>query len=349
MSSIAPRRRATRAALAGLASIGIAVALGGGSSALPASGTDAVTQNDPHEVTTSPGNVHGSIASPRGTVAFDSRSIGNAALPEGGPGPKLYDRPVQTSITVNGDEITLEMNPGTGTLDMHSPAGTLVSGEDKGALAAASTHLSQELVRPGHLPTNEQAFVLRNLSYLAEAPAGLPFPTTITQVPKMPALFASCTHEGQAPAGHAAPEADDGAPQAIALLPCNVGTVVTGHDAGRYHNYQEFTIRGGPSSGNTTGMCGREGDPGGSGGWTRDCLDHDFCVQHDNAVPGTPVGVCGDEFNAASDDYTSTGYCQCQGGAVCPPGYPPPAALGRSSPVPSPDKRGEATATPHPV
>lgn len=343
MSSIAPLRRATRGAIAGLASIGIAVALGG-SGALPASSTEAVAQNGPHDVATSPGSVHGSVASPSGTVAFDSRSIGNAPLPEGGPGPKLYDRPVQTSITVNGDEITLDINPGTGTLDMHSTAGTLVSGEDKGALAAASTRLSQELFRPGNLPTNEQAFVLRNLSYLAEAPAGLPFPTRTTQVPKMPALFASCTQEGQAGAGQAAPGAHEDEPQAIVDLPCNASTVVTGHDAGSYHDYQESTIRGGPSSGTTMGMCGREGDPGGSGGWTRDCLDHDFCVQHDNAVPGTPVGVCGDEFNAASDDYTSTGYCQCQGGAVCPPGYPPPAAHGRSLPVPIDDDPGEAAA-----
>lgn len=175
--------------IAGLASIGIAVALG----TLPANSTDAVAQNDLQDMATSPGSVHGSVASPSGTVAFDSRSIGNAPLREGGPGPKLYDRPVHTTVTVNGDEITLDMNPGTGTLDMHSTPGTLVSGEDKGALAAASARLSQELFRPGALPTNEQAFVLRNLSYLAEAPAGVPFPMMSTQVPKMPALFASCT------------------------------------------------------------------------------------------------------------------------------------------------------------
>ncbi|MEM1202416.1 MAG: hypothetical protein AAGN66_04240 [Acidobacteriota bacterium] len=56
------------------------------------------------------------------------------------------------------------------------------------------------------------------------------------------------------------------------------------------------------------GHCGG-GCPSGDREYTQDCLNHDACVGEEGACAACPVGVCGDEWWAASDDYVSAPSC----------------------------------------
>lgn len=56
------------------------------------------------------------------------------------------------------------------------------------------------------------------------------------------------------------------------------------------------------------GHCGG-GCPSGARSYTQDCLNHDACVGEENACARCPVGVCGDEWWSASDDYVRAPDC----------------------------------------
>ena len=98
---------------------------------------------------------------------------------------------------------------------------------------------------------------------------------------------------------------------------CPIGSYGTRHDAclnGSGHCYDSFVISGGcDRTRGCPGRCGAGCGLGGFGAYTKDCLEHDHCVGHDNAAPCCANDRrCGDEFFEAEGDYLF-GIFNCNG------------------------------------
>lgn len=286
----------------------------------------------------SPGQLRGVSQQDGGVVAFTSRA---SADPNPSPGEKLYDRAVSTEVIANGDTVRVDLDPGAKTLTYRSSPGAVVSVQDKQALLETATRLAERLGAPERRQVNERALVLRTLAFLAEAPQGKTFPTaTATFSEQM--LTPSTCGTGELPNGGTGPRPlannqDDG--DGIIYLGCDTSQNDTAHDAASpRHDFETFpNVRSGPASGTEVGRCGAAGTSL-QFGWTQDCLDHDFCVDHEQAGTGPTDDHCGDEWFEAVDDFTFTLQCQCStfgfdcgGGAQASPARSP----GRSERVPA--------------
>ncbi|MEM9555278.1 MAG: hypothetical protein AAGC60_13565 [Acidobacteriota bacterium] len=94
--------------------------------------------------------------------------------------------------------------------------------------------------------------------------------------------------------------------RAITSLCSAVGTWRNAYwDANGTNKVKAFVVGG---HGVCKGHCGG-GCPSGDREYTQDCLNHDACVGEEGACAACPVGVCGDEWWAASDDYVSAPSC----------------------------------------
>lgn len=322
MGTLQLHRKLPRAVVAVLAAVGLSMSAAGTVAADTAAAESA--PDGLRIVRETAGHFDGVSEQISGTVAFESHARGaptaQAKFPSVASGQKLYDRPVDTVVHVNGDTITMNLDPATRTLAYHSSPGATVSPQDKQALAQAATTLAQQLDFPSRPLVNEYSLLLRNLAFLAEAPHGKPFPSTTAQLPEAPPTVpgAGTCDSGQPPVAGGSTaqppsttqsERDDG-DGAYAWLGCSTKRHDTSHDASPRHGFKTFNVLAGPDSGTSMGRCGAAGTPA-QFGWTQDCLDHDYCTEHEHSGTGPGDDYCGDEFWEAFDDFNLTLPCQC--------------------------------------
>jgi hypothetical protein len=91
---------------------------------------------------------------------------------------------------------------------------------------------------------------------------------------------------------------------------CQSATYATQHDAcvistGKGHCYTTYYVTAGCNrNSGCPGRCGAGCGLNGFGVYSKDCLDHDYCVGHDGASACCEGDAkCGDEFTEAEDDY----------------------------------------------
>lgn len=241
-----------------------------------------------------------------GSVEFNSQATeevqASKDFPKSGPVPNLYDRIVHTALTVNGKTVDITLDPIVASITYRSSPGAVVSLADKQALQESANKVGKWLGFPHKQLHNERSLLLRELAFLAEAPAGQPFPKASEPLPTQPVAPQDPNHCG-------ALSTPSGLTPGIEYLGCNTHRHNTTHDAAS-HDSKTFNVRAGPDSGTDTGRCGAAGSSL-QLGWTQDCLDHDFCVEHDNASISPFDGSCGDEWWRAQNDFVSTPPCAC--------------------------------------
>lgn len=319
------RRTCLRGLTAPFAAAGLSIA-----TALPAMTAPASDLEMQQETA---GHTQGMAQTATGPVEFESHATSSSATsdpgPQAAPDQRLYDRIVDTTVHVNGDTVDVHLDPVARTVSYSSSPRAVASPEDKQALIEAGNQLAGRLDFPQRFLINEQALLIRQLAFLAEAPTNQPFPTGV-------APLGSQRTSPQAPAhcGGSTPGALEDAP-GITYLGCDTRRHATSHD-GERHDTRTFTVRAGPDSGTDMGRCGSAGSSF-QLGWTQDCLNHDYCVEHDNASPTNPFdSSCGDEYFAAPNDFTNTLPCACGPGLFdfdCD--NAPTAASRPDTPVPS--------------
>ena len=300
MSQNDVRRRCSRGLTALCAAAGLSIATALPAAAAPASGLDMRQETA--------GRAQGVARTAAGSVEFDSRAVSprttSGAGPQAAPAERLYDRVVDTTVRVNGDTVNVRLDPVARTVSYRSSPQAVASPDDKRALVEAGDQLAGRLDFPRRFLINEQALLIRQIAFLAEAPTDQPFPTGVAPLDDQRTGPQAPSH-----CGGSAPGAREDAP-GITYLGCDTRRHTTSHD-GERHDTRTFTVRAGPDSGTDTGRCGSAGSSL-QLGWTQDCLDHDYCVEHDNASPTNPFdSSCGDEYFAAVNDFTNTLPCAC--------------------------------------
>lgn len=200
------------------------------------------------------------------------------------------------------------------------------------AIRRLAAELEGRMRRPGVQPLEEWAF--RVASYWGEAPLRFPIQTRTTRRPDVESNIAGdefSAETSQRADGRAAARCEDG---------CNVdsddGIVYlegsgeneacrakwyqqTKHDAcdrstGTGHCYGVYPAEGGcDGNAGCRGRCGAGCSFTGFGIYTKDCLEHDHCVEHEGAAAFNPKDKeCGDEWIDAADDFTWGKY-NCSG------------------------------------
>lgn len=273
----------------------------------------------------------------RPTVAFSSEALeGGGASVQRSDHP-LYTRIVKTTITVDGQQITFKINPQKGTLVRNS-SGAALSEKDTQALQSTLQGFVRNTDLENRRLTNERALLVRNLAYLAEAPAGYAIPdlhiryrpATQTDGARQDPESSSSrtcakrwvtTIESQSVSSMDNPDGGPNDNDGVSILHCDTQELTEWHDS-QNHRFRPDVDAVGPDSGTLKGRCGNRTF---INGWTRDCTDHDACVQfHDGPGVGANDPHCGDEWDWANEDFTLTAQCQCaQGGYVgydCGPG-----------------------------
>lgn len=232
---------------------------------------------------------------------------------------------VTVHLEVNGAAIdaTVDHNAGVVVFNGH---GTMLYPEDVQVLDGFYPALENALFEPlvanskgvtQNLALSRSADALHRLAtMLSEAPAGLVLGERTIERPAKPTTSPSESHEppvfgrgafSQQDTGSSAKHCQREGEQSITYLysPCGWRNNYEYHDATN-HCYQGYSRYYGSTTPNCVGRCGAGcGWYGGSGAYTHDCHDHDWCVRFHTeagaADPGHPS--CGDEFWDADDDF----------------------------------------------
>ena len=274
-------------------------------------------------------------------VDFDSHVVSGGGTLSGG---KVFNKESTSVVKVSGITLSVTLNPETRTITWEGSS-TVPDADDKLALRLAGAEIARFLDSPKRSTTNQNALLVRDLSHLSDAPADYRFkdrsiryssPTAAESAASSGASGTSASYAstGGTPGSGAAlcsstTRLGSTAPTTVyaqfsggaygeegtSLLPCDSNYNYQAHDASD-HAYAGYSIFSGPAAGNELGRCGPEGNEFLAGGYTKDCLDHDWCSIEHGSSSG-PFNIdCGDEFDEASDDYFNASYNECVAGPV---------------------------------
>lgn len=251
------------------------------------------------------------------------------------------DKFALTRVAVGSLTINAKRNLRTQTV-VDGAGGERITAKQKQALTAFSSELTQSYGPVGSELPPPKDLLVRIVSYYAEAPVGHKLETEKTPKPTAGSKEIAPSTEPQAdfvnvsyrystddelkiPSKEECAEAkatrnfvtltacrrpdNDG----IRYLSCSLRTHRLWHDAPN-HCGRNFTKYTGPRAYRCRGQCGANCYPGsgpphyyckGRGAYTRDCGEHDYCVEHHPNSPGRRGNdrACGDQYKEARDDF----------------------------------------------
>lgn len=194
--------------------------------------------------------------------------------------------------------------------------GPAMTPEARQPLERLAAELERRMLQPAVQPQEEWAF--RIVSYWADVPIGFPMATTQTIRRERRSV------EGGSVSGEErGRKADGGKPDCATgcnvdsddgivdlSTPCKPAHHQTKHDAcdkstGQGHCYNSYRVEGGCGRAiHCRGRCGPGCGFTGFGVYSKDCLEHDHCVDHNRACATCPTDKkCGDEWIDAADDF----------------------------------------------